>query len=322
MKSARISRIVKILTTLQSGQNYSADELAEQTGVCRRTIFRDLKELESIGIPFNFNAQSGGYRIDPEYFLPSIDLNLQEALSLLMLVHKGRSGLSLPFKNSALLAGIKIENNLPDEIRSYCDATLDNITIRPDSHAPMEQLDNIFSALQLAIRHKRKIKIDYFSLYDGGMISLTLDPYHIFYNNRAWYITGNSSLHKEIRTFKLNRIKKIVTLKKCFIQEKKFDIGDYLGQAWSMIPEGRIYNVELRFTAKVAHNVSEVLWHRNQLVTRNEDGSATIEFRVDGIGEISWWILGYGDQVEVIKPKALKDRIRKVAENMLKINCK
>ncbi|MCK4999835.1 MAG: WYL domain-containing protein [Anaerohalosphaera sp.] len=40
------------------------------------------------------------------------------------------------------------------------------------------------------------------------------------------------------------------------------------------------------------------------------------------MSEISWWILGYGDQVEVIKPKALKDRIRKVAENMLKINCK
>ena len=320
VKTSRISRIVRILTTLQSGQNYSVDELAEVVGVSRRTVFRDLKELERAGVPYKFDSDAGGYKIDPEYFLPSIDLNLQEALSLLMLVYKGRNHLPLPFKNAALLAGMKIENNLPDQIQQYCNSALDNISIHPHSHVPMKQLDSVFSVLQSAIRKKRKIKMEYRSIYDGGNIKLTLSPYHLFYNHRAWYIVGRSAIHKEVRTFKLSRIKSLSLIDKCYLVDKKFDLQEYLGRAWSMIPEGRLYNVKLRFTPKVARNVSEVHWHRTQKVIFEEDGSAVVEFRVDGIGEIGWWILGYGDQVEVLRPAALRQRIAKTAKQMIKIN--
>lgn len=320
MRISRLSRIVRMLTILQSGHVYSPDELASQLGVTRRTVFRDLKELESAGVPFDFDFKAGGYRIDPQRFLPSIDLNLQEALSLLLLVHECRGHLPLPFKNSALLAGLKIENNLPGRIKQYCNATLENISIRPDKHAPMELLDEIFSRLQDAIRRKRRIKLDYHSLYEGKDIKLTLCPYHLMYSHRAWYVVGMSVLHKSIRTFKLNRIKKLTVLDKCFVAEKKFCIEEYLDGAWSMIPEGKIYNVKLRFTPKVAKNVAEVQWHTSQQVSFNADGSLDVNFRVNGIGEIGWWVLGYGDQVEVLAPAALRKRIAKVGAEMAKIN--
>jgi len=95
---------------------------------------------------------------------------------------------------------------------------------------------------------------------------------------------------------------------------------DDLGRAWSMIPEGRIYNVKLRFLPKVAENVAEVQWHSTQKVTHNSDGSVTVEFRVDGLGEITWWILGYGDQVQVLRPKKLRQKIIETARNMAKLN--
>jgi proteasome accessory factor B len=60
----------------------------------------------------------------------------------------------------------------------------------------------------------------------------------------------------------------------------------------------------------------------NQKVTRNGDGSAIVEFRVDGLNEITWWILGYGDQVQVLAPKALRERVLEVAKNMIKLNQK
>ncbi|AQT67309.1 HTH domain protein [Anaerohalosphaera lusitana] len=320
MKLARITRIVQILTYLQSGQKYSVDQLADLMGVSRRTIFRDLNQLEAIGIPFRFDSEVHGYTLDPEFFLPSIDLNLQEALSLLMLVQKGRSHLPLPFKNSALLAGIKIENNLPAEIKSYCNSSLENISIRPHNHAPMDQLDSVFAAIQRAIKAKRKLKMAYFSLYDGGDIELEFSPYHIFYNHRAWYVVGYSSIHDETRTFKLNRIKQLSVLKKRFIDGDKFDIAEYFGRAWSMIREGKVYNVTLRFSPRVARNVSEVRWHVTQQHSFNEDGSLTANFRVDGLNEIKWWILGYGDQVEVIKPAKLRKEVARAGAKIAKLN--
>jgi predicted DNA-binding transcriptional regulator YafY len=45
-----------------------------------------------------------------------------------------------------------------------------------------------------------------------------------------------------------------------------------------------------------------------------------MEFRVDGLGEISWWVLGYGDQVQVLAPKALRDRLIETARNMINLN--
>lgn len=322
MKVSRINRIVQILTTLQAGHSYSVDNLAKLVGVSRRTVFRDLKELQAIGVPYRFNAKTGGYGIDPEFFLPPIDLNLPEAMSLLMLVHKARNHLPMPFKNSALLAGLKVENNLPAKIRQYCNATLQNISIRPEAYSPMDSLDRVFSQLQEAIRKNRKVSLAYHSLYEGKDIATTLSPYHLMYNNRAWYVIGESSLHKSIRTFNLNRIRELEVLDRCFLNGKKFDLYEYLGRAWSMIPEGKIYHVKLRFAPKVAKNVAEVQWHNTQKTTFNEDGSLTAEFRVDGVGEISWWILGYGDQVEVLAPAALRKRIAKTARRMVELNNK
>ncbi|MBW8000744.1 MAG: transcriptional regulator [Planctomycetes bacterium] len=320
MKPSRISRVVRLLTTLQAGKNYSVDDLAKMFGTSRRTIFRDLNELEAIGVPYRYDLKTKGYSIDPEFFLPPINLNLREALSLLLLVYKTSNQVLLPFKNSALLAALKIENNLPAKIKKYCNTALKTISTKPSPQAPMSKLDKTFASLQKAIVNKKKIKLVYHSLFENKIVEPVICPYHLMYNHRAWYVLGFSHIHKAVRTFKLNRIKNIELLDKCFLDGDKFDVDDYLGQAWSMIPEGRIYNIKLKFTPKVAHNVGEVNWHSTQKTDYKNDGSAIMEFRVDGLNEIIWWILGYGDQVLVLAPKALRTRIVETAQNTIKVH--
>lgn len=170
MKSSRVSRVVQILTTLAAGRSYTAAELARMFGVSRRTLFRDLKELQNIGIQPRFSplrprgagGQAGGYRIAPEQFLPPINLNLQEALGLLLLVHKMRGQIQLPFKHSALLAALKIESNLPPRVRRYCEHALAKISAKAGPQAPAPGtpgLDSIFGTLQSAIAQRRKVRI-------------------------------------------------------------------------------------------------------------------------------------------------------------------
>jgi predicted DNA-binding transcriptional regulator YafY len=320
MKTSRVSRVVQLLTTLQSGENYAADDLAKMLGTSRRTVFRDLKELQAVGVPYHYNAKTGSYTIDPEFFLPPIDLNLQEALGLLLLVHKASNQIQLPYKKSALLAALKIENNLPAKIRQYCNTTLQHISTRVDPQAPSRELDKIFAQLQTAIAKKIKVNLRYHSFFEGQIIDIELCPYHLMYNRRAWYVLGFSDLYKSVRTFKLNRIRELKSTEKSFVGGENLDLYDFFGRCWSMIPEGKIYNIKLRFLPMVANNVAEVHWHSTQKVTHNSDGSAIVEFRVDGLKEITWWILGYGDQVEVLAPKALRNKVLETAKNMLKLN--
>lgn len=325
MKRSRINRVIEILTTLQAGESYTVGDLSKIFGMSRRTIFRDLKELQDIGVPYHYDIKTGGYTIEPEFFLPPANLNLREALSLLLLAHKVSNQIQLPFKRSALLAALKIESNLPTKIRKYCSTALRNISTRADFQKPIHQnarFDLTFTQLQEAIAKKRKVNICYYPFFESGVINIELCPYRLFYNNQKWHVLGPSSLHKSVRTFELNCIRELKTTKEYFPGDEDFDVSEYLGKAWSMVPEGRIYRVKLHFLPKVANNIAEVKWHSTQKVTPNGDGSAIVEFHVDGLSEITWWILGYGDQVQVLAPKALRKRVLEVAKNMIKLNQK
>lgn len=55
----KINRIVAILTTLQAKRLVKAQELAEKFQVSLRTIYRDIKILESVGVPILSEAGVG-----------------------------------------------------------------------------------------------------------------------------------------------------------------------------------------------------------------------------------------------------------------------
>lgn len=320
MKHSRVSRIVNILTTLQSGHKYSPADFEKLLGVSKRTVFRDLKELQTIGVPYKYDSKNGSYNIDPKFFLPPIDLSFQEALSLLLLVHKMRNHLPIPFKNSALLAGLKIENNLPADIRQYCQSSLAKITVASEQYSSVKLLDNIYTTIQRAIRKKAMLHFSYSSLYENSIIDTVLHPYHLLYKKRAWYVIGYSKFHNSVHTFNLGRIKTTEILDKCFTDGDNFDVHEYLGRAWCLIPEGKLYDVRLLFSPLVARNVAEVQWHNTQKAQWNENGSVVLSFRVDGLGEISWWVLGYGDQVQVLAPAALRNRVVGRAQKLVEIH--
>ena len=325
MKRSRINRITEILTTLQAGESYTVSDLSEMFGTSRRTIFRDLKELQAIGVPYHYDIKTGGYTIAPEFFLPSADLNLREALGLLLLAHKVCDQIQLPFKRSALLAALKIENNLPAEVKKYCKSALRNISTGVNTKELIRQnalFDKIFIQLQEAISKKRKVNIRYYPFFERGAVKTELCPYRLFYNNDKWHVLGRSSAHNNVRTLELSCIKELTTSEERFPEDEDFEVSEYLGRAWSMKPEGRIYHVKLHFLPKVANNVIEVKWHKTQKVKRNGDGSVIVEFRVDGLNEITWWVLGYGDQVRVLAPKTLRERVLRIASNMVKLNQK
>lgn len=69
----RISRLIAILTQLQTKKILTSTTLAEKFGVSTRTIFRDLKALEQAGVPLVTEEGKGfslmeGYKIPPVMF--------------------------------------------------------------------------------------------------------------------------------------------------------------------------------------------------------------------------------------------------------------
>ena len=319
MKLSRLERVMKLLVVLQSGRLYRPGELAAQLGVSKRTVYRDLDVLYQAGIPCFYDEERQGYRINGNFFLPPMNLKLSEAMSLLLAAQQAGESEGLPLTASAKEAALKIECALPSHIRQHCGMLLGSMSTQLSAKARHEELEETLGQLQKAIRQRRKCRLAYISFFERKQIVTTLHPYHLHFAQRAWYVIGYSLLHKEVRTFKLGRIKKLELLEKRFEAAKRFRIEEYLGQAWSIIPEGKIYKVKLRFAPLVAANVAEVLWHRRQKIAWHDDGAITYEVEVDGLTEISWWVLGYGDQVEVLAPAALRKRVAEVTKKMMEM---
>jgi proteasome accessory factor B len=317
MKNNRIGRIMQLLTALQSRRGYAISELTEMLGKSRRTVYRDLKELEKAGLPCRFDTRQHCYVLDLQSSLPTFALSKDEAFSLLLLFRGASHKIQLPFAYPARLLSLKIENCLRREVRQCCDASFRFISIGPAPKVKMDLLDKTFMQVLEAIQIKRVLAIHCYLPVEQRSVTTDLNPYYLVYSAHTWHAIGESSFHKAVQTFSLNQIKQLNPLDRYFVEDDKFDLREYFGYAWSLLREGQIYEVELRFCPRIAAEVAEVQWHETQTASFEDDGSVVLKFRVDGLNEIIWWILGYGDQVEVLAPKALRQRITQIASRIV-----
>jgi len=314
MSISRVYRLLRLITLLQGRKSYSPEELARELEVSRRTVFRDLNMLEMAHIPYYYDSQAGGYRISKHFFLPPINLTLSEALAVLLLTGRTRGAKNLPLLSQGARAAVKVESALPAPVRRHVGSIIDRLTVALGPVSRHAGLDDLFDRLAGAIAERRACRMAYISFHERKQIVTTVRPLRLVFFAQAWYLIAYSSAHKEVRTFKLARVKSLSVTARTFPDvDGEAALEDYFGDAWRMIPEGRLYKVHLHFSRMVAGNVAEVQWHRSQRVEWNDDGSAEFFATVDGLGEIAWWIMGYGDQVEVISPAPLRKRLADTA---------
>ena len=320
MNLSRISRLLKLLQTLQAGNGLNADGLATACGVSRRTIFRDLETLRAAGVPLEFDRQADCYSISSSFFLPPTNFTAEEALALIALAGQMGSHQGLPLYEPARRAVLKLESSLPCSLREELRTLTRAIQINIEPTNPLEGKSDVYRQLVLSIASRRVAKIRYESLTEMETIVTKLRPYQLLFSRRSWHVVGRSTLHAEVRIFNLSRISSIELLSQKYSIARRFNLESYLGNAWNLIPEnGPDSNVVVRFQPMVAKNVSEVVWHKTQSLKFLKDGSLEFSARVSGLSEIAWWILGYGDQAEVIKPARLRRIVAHRVANMHKM---
>jgi len=79
----RFDRITALLLLLQTRSVVTAKFLADNFSVTERTIYRDIRTLETAGVPIGSEA-GVGYFLEKGYHLPPVSFTLDEAASLLL----------------------------------------------------------------------------------------------------------------------------------------------------------------------------------------------------------------------------------------------
>lgn len=315
-----IERLLHILGLLQTGQYYNSRQLAEQCRVSRRTIFRDLKTLDLSGIDVRYNEQRQGYSLAQTMYVRPTDLTVDEALSLLVLCRNmGDTDDGIPFQRPARSAMLKLLSNLPTKMREDVGELGEHVSVEFDAQNPLSESEPFYELLLQSLAARQRVRITYDSLTEWEEIGTLLSPYRLLFSRRSWYVIGRSSLHRQVRTFNVGRILKAEVVDQSYEIPPRFSLDRYLGNAWNFIREpGKEYHVTIRFQQKVAHNVAEVHWHKTQKLVWNDDNTLDFHVTVASLQEIVWWILGYGDQAEVLKPAKLRKMIRTHIDSLQK----
>lgn len=266
----------------------------------------------------DFDPKGQRYFVRRSALEHAFQLSDDEAIlvTALALELSGKDG--LPFCEPAYNAALKLERGFPSKTRAVVRRMARAIKIRSSRPAFLSGKATHYQALIDALKKRHAVRIDYESLTEWERITTTLHPYTLMFSQHSWYVFGWSSLHSEVRNFNLVRIATITPLVERYSIPREFDVDRHLGNAWQLIRDtDRDSHVVLRFKSLVARNVAEVNWHKTQQTRFLPDGSLDFRVTVSGLSEISWWILGYGDQVEVLKPLRLRQIVAQRAKNMV-----
>ena len=315
---SRIHRLLRILTLIQSDTDWTAERLSAECGVSVRTIYRDMKMLEGAGIPYFHDEETRGYRVRRDFFMPPVELTLDESLALIALGEHIGDKEQIPLTKAAGKAIAKVRSQLPHAIREEAGKLEGHIAIDLARAGPHYGISDVYEAVRAAIRDEHALRCGYESVERSSRgevddTKFVFKPYVLFFSQRAWYVVGLHEGRGEVRCLKLNRFTGIAPTELRYQMPKDFSLENHLGNAWRMIRGSKTYNVALWFDVAFAETIADTHWHPTQEVTWQDDGSIVFQCTVDGLDEIVWWVLSMGPHCVVRKPKALAKRVASLA---------
>jgi predicted DNA-binding transcriptional regulator YafY len=308
-----------LLGLLQERAAYDAKALAVALNTSQRTVYRMLQVLGLAGISCVYEAERGGYVLLGDYSFAVTALTEDELLGqATAAVLTSAKGLDIgkgaePTTRKIKATGRDANRKLLEDARRVT-AVLDLKLADHDGHR------EIIRTIQLALIQNRFLEGTYASPYQSTEKELFLHPIRLCLVKQAWYLIAQPEGSDHPFTYRAARFQSLKKLDVRANVPDEFDLRAYFGNAWAVYRGEPSYEVELRFMPHAAAVVTETKWHQTQRVRRNDGGSVTLSFLVDGLEEIVWWVLGLSGVVEVIRPDELRALVVDKVRSALSLN--
>ncbi|MGB5105083.1 MAG: YafY family protein, partial [Candidatus Zixiibacteriota bacterium] len=305
---SKSGRLLAILNLIRTHHSITADRLAEKCGVSERTIYRDLATLCDVGAPVYFD---NGYKLLPGFFLPPLNLSVDEYLTfkvaLLGSPLKSLKSQSVNINNLIAKIDNAVNSHVPEQLKRSRPTQQIAVRNTTDNRAA----DLTIRLLQKAVDNHSVINFRYASVSSGTALR-EVNPYFVVFRGRAWYLLAYCRRHREVRTFRVDRISRINFTDKHFDPDPSVSPDSYFKSSWEVFT-GKPVRVKIRFRGKAAAVISTGQRHPDETIKRRSDKSIDYSVSVAGIEEISRWIVGFGGMATVIEPPQLLQRVKKMA---------
>ncbi len=298
------TRLISLILLLQSRQNWKAAELADELSVSKRTVHRYMKMLEDMGIPiYSERGPYGGFALVRGYKLPPLIFTAEEATVIYMGVNLVGEVWGQTYRDAVTAVTAKLNNVLPDDLRQEVARAQQSLVICGLAAKDYKPWEGMIHKLRESIGARRCVRLVYHS-FALEKTEREIEPYALTFHGGLWYLVGFCHLRQDMRTFRVDRIQEVTTLRARFTMPRDFSVREYIAQAMRFENQ----TVVVHLNAEVAPYVREHHGHWMSL-TDHEDGSITARFGVSSLDWATGWVLGYGGAAKVLEPPELAERV-------------
>ena len=270
---------------LQKYLQFQSELDEENYLVSTRTLQRDIVEIKSLyNIEIKFNRKEGVYQLNDDQ---------EDALNERI------------FETFTVLDTLKLAENFSDEIVFEQRKSLG--------------LENIFLLVH-AIKNRQEISFLHKKYWEEIAVSKTFQPYFIKESKNRWYIIGLEKNANQIRTFGLDRISGVEVLKTKFKKPSKTLIQSLFQNSFGIIYDQKLpQKVILEFSSFQANYIKSLPLHYSQKIISEDENCCKIQLFIHPTYDFIMEILSMGKEVTVLQPENLKEEIKQILKEMLKI---
>jgi predicted DNA-binding transcriptional regulator YafY len=208
--------MLKLLSLLQSRQDWPGPELAARLEVSTRTLRRDVDSLRSLGYPVEAaKGPYGGYQLGGGSRLPPLVFDNDQAVAIALALQTAPAAVS-GFHDAARRALATIKQVMPPSLRDSLDA-MDLTSIRNswDFAAPPLAAGTL-TAVGTAVQTQQILAFDYERSEDGSPVQplagnamespTNVEPHHLALWAGRWYLVAFVPVTDSWHIYRLDRV--------------------------------------------------------------------------------------------------------------------
>lgn len=282
--------------------------------VSLRTIQQDITDMKSdtrLGYyaPIEYNKSQKAYTYaEKGYSIRNFRLSSEEI-----------DALKFYAECLQVFSGYKLFDAFTSGIEKVIDGVQSRKILKPSSNAKMIlQTDTLVTArgnefigeLVYAIDNRLKCDIEYLPFEERNTAKRNILPLLLREYRNRWYLISYRTDIKKIRTYALDRIKKVYVTEEIMEELTEFDPAKYFNHSFGIItPDAKVETIVLQFTKKQSPYILSLPIHKTQEIIKQTSRSLTISITVMLSYEVYEYILSKSPDVKVIKPAHLANEI-------------
>ncbi|MGB6600685.1 MAG: WYL domain-containing protein [Candidatus Cybelea sp.] len=315
---SKVVLLVRLLNAIDQGR-CSFEDLKERIGErgkrpSTRSLRRYLAILTDAGFPLYFDRAANVYRFAGGYSLKRLDLSSGELFGLVALRSLGAS------------IGGTIGASIDEVAEKLVDSAGRGARARVEEASPVafrlseirldERGERAFALLSGGERSSRTARFGYLDK-EGKRTKRIVDPYGFVINAGRVYCVGYDHTRKDMRTFAVDSVSDPRLLARTFVRPNDFNIETYAAASISgVLHADKTVGVRVRFALRVAKAAIAARVVAEREVEHSPDGSVEITYHVADADELIRWVLGWGDQAEIVAPRSARRRIAELAREI------